>query len=126
MTEPLALIIEDDLNLLTIFTEAIRRAGYAVKAVQTGEEAIAALFNGVDGAERPDLIVLDFHLPGVSGVEVLNRIRATPALARTALVLATADPVLGDQYHGDSDYLLVKPVSYHVLRELAEKLAARH
>ena len=120
MSEALALIIEDDPNLEVIFSEAIRRAGFETVTVTTGEEALEKLF-GVE-ALRPNLIVLDFHLPGISGAVVLERIHASALLADTQLIITTADPLMGDFYRDQADFLLIKPVSFHQLRDLAHRL----
>lgn len=73
MTNPFALIIEDDENLGIIFAKSLQSANYATEIVKDGQIAMDRL------AEiSPDVIVLDIHLPQVQGTEILNHIRATP------------------------------------------------
>lgn len=118
MTEnPLALVIEDDPEQQKIFTKAIEMAGYTVESIGDGREALQYLDNAT-----PALIILDLHLPQVSGDEILRQIRADERLATVNIILATADPLLADTLHDQSDLVLLKPISFIQLRDLATRL----
>jgi DNA-binding response OmpR family regulator len=112
-----ALIIEDDPNLGEIFTEALRASGFAVEHIDDGRVAIDRLL-----MLRPRVIVLDLHLPNVSGETILAFIRAQPHLADTKVILATADAALADRIRADADLVLLKPISFNQLQSLAERL----
>ncbi|MBT3188892.1 MAG: response regulator [Anaerolineae bacterium] len=114
---PLALVIEDDPEQQNIFTKAIEMAGFSVEAIGNGKQAIARL-----DEVSPKLIVLDLHLPGVSGDEILHHIRADERLASARVMLATADPLRADTLRDQSDLVLLKPVSFIQLRDLAIRL----
>ena len=114
---PLALVIEDDPEQQKIFTKAIEMAGYSVEAIGDGKEAQERLKE-----VTPSLVILDLHLPKVSGDEILRQIRANDRLASVNVMLATADPLLAETLHNSSDLVLLKPVSFIQLRDLATRL----
>ena len=113
----LALIIEDDADLATIFAEAIKTAGFEAHTVRDGKTALAQL-----AATAPSIVVLDLHLPNVSGMDILKYIRADARLAKTRVILTTADARMADMLQGQADLVLVKPISFGQLRDLAARL----
>jgi len=112
-----ALIIEDDADLATIFAEAIKTAGFEAHTVRDGKTALAQL-----AATAPSIVVLDLHLPNVSGMDILKYIRADARLAKTRVILTTADARMADMLQGQADLVLVKPISFGQLRDLAARL----
>jgi CheY-like chemotaxis protein len=68
------------------------------------------------------VVVLDLHLPQVSGETLLRQIRSTPALARTRVISATADPVMADGPSLEAALVLIKPVSFGQLRDFALRM----
>lgn len=84
-TEPAAariLVVDDDPTVAEVVTGYLRRAGYTVESVADGPAALAHA-----GLVRPDLVVLDLMLPGLDGLEVCRRLRATgpvPVIMLTA------------------------------------------
>jgi DNA-binding response OmpR family regulator len=118
-TNPLALIIEDDDSLTDIFTQAMKLAGFEIQTVADGLQAIDRL-----GNLQPAVIILDLYLPGVSGDRVLSFIRNNPELKNVIIVLTTFDSLLAEKLREQSDYVLVKPVSFGKLRDLGIKLRA--
>jgi CheY-like chemotaxis protein len=117
MSNPLALVIEDHEHTATIFSAALSTAGYAPEIISDGEEAI----NYLSKAD-PALIVLDLHLPQVSGEKILKFIREDERLKTTRVILATADPLLADTLSSDANLVLIKPISFDQLSELAKRL----
>lgn len=112
-----ALIIEDDFDLASIFAGALRLAEYEVEIIQDGRLALERL-----AAMIPDIVVLDLHLPRVSGGDVLRHIRADQRLTETRVMLATADPLLADNLREEADLVLIKPISFTQMRDLATRL----
>lgn len=108
------LVIDDDIHIGDLLQEALEGEGCRVSRAYSGTEAVLAL----DRA-RPDLVLLDLMLPGLSGEEVLPRLAGIPVI----VVSARADPdskvalLLG----GAADYV-TKPF---VLRELLARVAVR-
>jgi DNA-binding response OmpR family regulator len=117
MTNPVALIIEDDLNLATIYAKALRMAEFETEIIHDGQTALARLT-----AITPTMVLLDLHLPYISGQTILQQIRADERLAETRILLATADSLRAESLQGEADLVLLKPISFHQLRDLAKRL----
>ena len=117
MNNPLALIIEDDEDLAMIFEGALSAANYETEIVQDGKLALDRLANVI-----PAIVILDLHLPNISGDHILHQIRADQRLANTRVMLTTADALLANDIRHDADLVLLKPVSFDQLRELALRL----
>ncbi len=117
--EPLALIIDDDDKLSIMFAEALRQAGFNTQVIHDGAEALAKI-----QMCQPALIMLDLHLPHVSGDKILGAIRRTESLAQTRVIITTADATLATALRQPSDLVLIKPISILQLRDLAKQLRA--
>lgn len=78
------LIVEDDLFLSSITATRLEREGYTVSVVTDGEQALAALEK-----ETPHLILLDIVMPGMSGFDVLKKVRAEARFKDVAIVMFT-------------------------------------
>ena len=112
------LLVEDDVLLGDGLQQGLIQQGYAVDWLQRGDEAEAALL-----AHRYDCVVLDWQLPGLTGVELLQRLRARRDT--TPVLLLTARDALTDRIAGldvGADDYLVKPVA---LDELGARIRAR-
>ena len=114
MTKQTILIIDDDENIGNMEQELLERSGYAVLRAYSGTEALLLL-----KTERPDLILLDLMLPGLSGEELLPQIKGCPVI----VVSAKAD--INDKVAlllgGAADYL-TKPFD---TKELLARIAVR-
>jgi DNA-binding response OmpR family regulator len=117
MTNPLALIIENDKKLAKIFSFALQKVDFETEIIEDGDAALARLND-----TTPALVVLDLHLPKVSGKDILRRIRNSKRLTHTRVMLATADTVTAENYRTDADLILLKPISVNLLRHLAVQL----
>ena len=117
MSTPLAFVIEDDLDALLIFETAVRDAQFDTVVIQTGTEALDRL-----DKSTPDLVVLDLRLPGVPGISVLQAIRKNTRLIKTRVIVISADATLTEYVREQADLVLVKPVGYNQLREMARRL----
>ena len=115
--KPLAFVIEDDPEQQKIFSYAIKEAGYTVEVIGNGTEAMQRL-----NEATPALVILDLHLPVISGDEILRYIRADERLTAISVILATADPLLAESLSAESDLVLLKPISFIQLRDLATRL----
>ncbi len=115
----LALIIEDDEDLASIFAEAMRGVGFDVELVADGRVAQERLTNGVP----PFLILLDMHLPHISGADLLtNIIKKDERFAKTIVIITTADARMGEAYTEQVDFVMIKPISFVQLRDLTSRL----
>lgn len=115
----LALIIEDDEDLASIFATAMRSVGFEVEHVADGRMAQSRLKSG----PAPYLILLDMHLPHISGADLLtNVIRKDPRFADTIVIITTADARMGEAYTEQVDFVMIKPISFVQLRDLTSRL----
>jgi len=118
----LAMIIEDDEDLASIFAEALRGIGYEVEHFADGKIAQQRLTSG----SVPFLILLDMHLPHVSGADLLtNIIRKEERFSKTTVIITTADARMGETYSDQADFVLIKPISFIQLRDLTNRLKSK-
>ena len=117
MGNPQALIIEDHEDASVIFANALQEAGFECEIIRTGDKALTWL-----AETAPAVVVLDLELPGVSGMDILRHIRADAKLAETRVIIATAHPDLAVCLEEEADLVLLKPVSYIQLRDLAKRV----
>jgi CheY-like chemotaxis protein len=122
-----ALIVEDDKDAATIFSAALQTGGFKTEIVQDGATALARLAD-----TTPDVVVLDLHLPRVSGRDILRRIRTDERLGNMRVVIASADPREADLLEADlreaglrePDLVLIKPIGFSHLRDLSKRLVS--
>jgi len=114
---PLALIVEDEEQLADIFTQAMKFADFETQTISNGQKAIEIL-----SRNTPAVVILDLYLPGVSGDKVLAYIKGEPRLEKVIVVLTSFDSLLADNLREQSDYVLLKPVSFSQLRDLGIRL----
>jgi two-component system, OmpR family, phosphate regulon response regulator PhoB len=103
------LVVDDEPDILALVTYHLAKSGYRVSTAATGPEALRAARD-----ERPALIVLDLMLPGMSGFEVLEQLRADSATSGIAVLMLTARREEPDRIRGLSigaDDYLTKPFS---------------
>jgi CheY-like chemotaxis protein len=114
--KPLAYIVEDNRDTVTIFRGALEMAQYKVEEAYDGAVAQNYLAETV-----PDLIILDLHIPNVSGDILLQQIRSDERLKDTRVFLATADANMAAQLRDQAELVLLKPIGFSQLKELAER-----
>ncbi len=118
MTTHTVLIADDEPNILVTLEFLMQREGHRVLLARDGDEALAQL-----RAHRPDLVLLDVMMPGKTGFEVCQALRADEALAGTKVLLLTAKGRDTDVAQGlgvGADAYMTKPFS---TKELATKVA---
>jgi DNA-binding response OmpR family regulator len=102
------LVVDDEPTISDVVSRYLQRAGYRTHTAADGLAALEAV-----AAVRPDLVVLDLMMPGIDGLEVLRRVRASPA-GRTSVILLTAKGAESDRVIGlrlGADDYVVKPFS---------------
>ena len=113
------LVADDDANLRELI-RAVLGPGYRFVEAADGREVLA-----VARDIRPDLIVLDVMLPGLSGIEVLDALRADDELSATPVVVITAwSHAEGDAWTAGADRFVSKPFDPDVLSTAVEELLA--
>jgi DNA-binding response OmpR family regulator len=126
MTEPVKtriVIADDDQDILDLVVFKLTQAGFATVAVSDGVAALAAI-----EAEPPRLAILDVMMPGLSGIDVLRKIRANEATRDLDVILLTArarDTDVDTGFAtGASDYV-IKPFSPRELLHRVNAVLAR-
>ena len=107
--KPLVMIVEDEAPLVTLLKYNLEKEGFGVCEASDGEEALVQI------AERkPDVVLLDWMLPLVSGIEVCRQIRRSPQSRGLPIIMLTARGEEGDKIRGlnsGADDYITKPFS---------------
>ena len=123
----LVLVVDDNPDSVRIVESILKGNGYEVVAATSGQEALTAI-----EAKPPAVILLDVMMPGMSGLEVLEKLRAQPKHGRIPVILLTAksqdeDVISGYRY--GADYYIPKPFTskqllYGIRLVLGESVSA--
>jgi two-component system phosphate regulon response regulator PhoB len=119
MTDTRLLLVEDDRPLADLVTFHFERAGYSVTRTGDGEEALI-----LADEVKPDIILLDWMIEGISGIEVCRRLRRRPQSANVPILMLTARGEEADRIRGfetGADDYVTKPFSP---KELVARVAA--
>jgi two-component system, cell cycle response regulator DivK len=116
---PRILVIEDNPANLKFATLLLQKAGHAVTSAQTAEDGLALV-----RMNRPDLILMDIQLPGMSGLDATRLLKQEPATRPIPVIAVTALAMKGDEERiraAGCDGYLTKPLRY---RELWDAITA--
>ena len=123
----LVLVVDDNPDGIRIVESILKGSGYDVVVATSGQEALDAV-----DAKPPAVILLDVMMPGMSGLEVLEKLRAQPKNGRIPVILLTAktqdeDVISGYRY--GADYYIPKPFTskqllYGIRLVLGESVSA--
>ncbi len=119
MTAPRILVVEDESALVTLLKYNLEKEGFAVAAARDGEEGVL-----MAREQKPDLVLLDWMLPLLSGIEVCRQLRRRPETRSIPIIMLTARGEEGDKLRGldsGADDYVTKPFS---LTELAARIRA--
>ena len=110
---PLALVVEDEAALLTMLRYNLEKQGFRVEEAGDGQEALTRL-----GELTPDIVLLDWMLPSISGIELCRQIRRRPATRDLPVIMVTARTEDADAVRGlntGADDYITKPFSIEAL-----------
>ena len=85
MNEKKILVADDESHILNVVSLKLRNAGYRVITANDGQEALELAVQ-----ERPDLLITDYHMPQLSGLELCRRLKQEPGLPRIPAIMLTA------------------------------------
>jgi DNA-binding response OmpR family regulator len=114
------LIADDEANLLISLEYLLQRQGYEVSLARDGDQAMSMIRQ-----QQPDLVVLGASMPGQSGYEVCQQVRADPALRHVRIVMLSAKARATDIAKGKAlgaDAFIVKPFSTDDLVDQVRRL----
>ncbi|BBE35769.1 MULTISPECIES: phosphate regulon transcriptional regulator PhoB [Sphingosinicella] len=117
--KPKILVVEDDANLVELIRYNLEQEDFAVVSTEDGEEALV-----LADEEKPDLVLLDWMIVNLSGIEVCRRMRREPATANLPIIMLTARTEEADRIRGleiGADDYITKPFSP---RELVARIRA--
>ncbi len=103
------LIVEDNEANMELAAFILEEAGFEVVRAMDGAGALAALRRAI-----PDVVLLDIHLPGTDGLQLLKEVRALPGAERVPVLALTAHAMRGDRERflaGGFDGYIAKPIS---------------
>ena len=106
---PSVLVVEDEAAQLEVLTYNLEAEGFRVAKAETGDEALMLVEE-----ERPDIILLDWMLPGVSGIEICRRLKASSTTRQVPIIMLSARSEEVDKVRGletGADDYMVKPYS---------------
>lgn len=109
LANPLILVVEDEDALLTLLEYNLEREGYTVQLARDGEEAALLIEE-----QTPDLILLDWMLPKLSGIELCRRLRGRMETSNIPIIMLTARGEEADRVRGldtGADDYIAKPFS---------------
>jgi two-component system phosphate regulon response regulator PhoB len=116
-----ALIVDDDEFIRLLFCDILKTADFETHAAASASSAIAALKN-----LTPDIAFIDYNMPGATGLDVIDYIRKTPRLAKTKVVVVTANTQAESIVENRGiDLFLEKPVAPRDVIEFARRLTAQ-
>ncbi len=120
---PRVLIVDDDPDIRDVAAMKLALAGLDVRAEADGERGLAAALE-----TRPDVVLLDWMMPNLTGLDVCRQLRAMPETAHTTIIMLTAKAQETDIERGfdaGADDYIVKPFSPRELVTRVEAVLAR-
>lgn len=114
------LVVDDEPNIVLSLEFLMEQAGFEVATAEDGEQALAQVRD-----DQPDLLLLDISLPGISGFDVLERLRSEEATARLPIIMLTAHGRDVEREKGmalGADDYITKPFSTQTLVEKVKTL----
>jgi len=119
----LILIVEDNDKNLKLVRDVLQVKGYTTTEAGTGEDGVR-----LAREQRPDLILMDIQLPGISGIEALHQIRAEPATAGIPVAAVTASVMPQDRskiMEAGFDAYIGKPINLKEFLDTVRRLLER-
>ena len=102
------LLVEDNEPNLKLYLYALRPVGAQILVARDGNETLDQIFNG-----KPDVVVLDIQIPGISGIDVAKQVRENPEFVDLPIIAVTAYSMAGDKEKilaAGCNYYLSKPI----------------
>jgi DNA-binding response OmpR family regulator len=121
MPNPVAFVIEDQVNISMLYEDALRLVGYEVVALRDGLLAL----NALETRDVPSLIILDINLPRLSGRDLHKHIRSRDKYKNVPVIILTANSLMAERLAPEMtarDHLYIKPIGMKEFQELAKAM----
>lgn len=115
------LVVDDERTICATIAKYLNKIGYIAMAVTSGLEALAAMEEF-----RPDVIVIDYKMPGLNGLDTIRKIRETPFDG--CIIIATASEVELIRHAGENlgvSEFISKPISLDALQTIIERICKK-
>ena len=120
---PRVLVVEDNPVNLELVTELLEQEGCQVLSARSAEEGLR-----LAAAERPDLVLMDLQLPGMTGYAATSRLKADPNTAAIPVMVLTSFAMRGDDRkvrEAGGDAYVTKPLDTQTFRETLRRFLSR-
>ncbi len=107
------LAVDDETDVLLVIKTALQSEGFEVSSATNGQEALDKI-----PSEKPDLVILDVMMPGMTGFEVLDKMKSDPDMAGIPVIMLTGlseRSKIKQALESGTDYYIVKPFDFHDL-----------
>jgi DNA-binding response OmpR family regulator len=124
----IVLLADDDPDIRDLITWKLSQAGYSTQVAPDGETALAAAGGAPTSGDQPDLVLLDWMMPKMTGIEVCQALRGNPATAAIPVILLTAKAQEAELERGFAagvDDYIVKPFSPREMLSRVQAVLAR-
>lgn len=114
------LVIDDDADICELVSRALESRGIDVISARTGEDGIKAA-----GEFGPDVILLDYRLPDMYGLDTAKKIKATGAGKKASIVLMSGTDAVDPEYHNEPGLIigyLLKPFKLSDMADYVKKI----
>ncbi len=111
--KPVILVVDDDVPILVLMRSLLREFGFEPVTAATGQQALE-----ITRRDSPALVLVDRHMPGMSGDDLVRELRALPRDGRLPILILSGDPVsAGELRDLDADGAVLKPFDIRALIE---------
>lgn len=115
--QPLILIVEDEPDLSEVFVNIFKLSGFRTLTAFNGKEALKLVKQ-----HRPHVTMMDIHLPHMMGDELLAMLRRDQSNHNMVTIVASADSRRAGFLQEQADFVLLKPISFEQLQQLAKRI----
>jgi two-component system, chemotaxis family, chemotaxis protein CheY len=116
-----ALIVDDSSAMRAVLSMTLKRRGFEILQAKDGFEALTVL----SASGQPDLILIDWNMPGMNGLELLSRIRQQPEFNAARVLMVTTETGMGQMAEAiaaGADEYIMKPFTADVVRDKLQLL----
>ena len=119
--KPVILVVDDDMPILILMQSLLREFGFEPLTAASGRDAVE-----IARQQRPALVLLDKHMPGMSGVEVIRALRGDDGVAEVPILILSGEPISKHELEElRADGAVLKPFDVMALvKQIREHLAS--